>query len=234
MSQYPPPPPPYGVDPTATPPPTNEDPRAQRGTNGLAVAALVLGIIAPCGAGLLSLVFGIIALIQIRESGQKGRGLAIGGLVLTGVWILALAVFIAIAVITAATSTERDASGQLTGENPISVESLRPGDCIRSVPDEGAVLTVPGVPCSEPHDSEVFATFDLIDGDWPGDNAVVEESQSGCVDRLLDYSPSAYDDPQVEIAFLHPTPITWIRGDREVICFTLYLDGPRTGSLQGS
>src|SRR5690606_21199568 len=59
-------------------------------THPLAVASLVLGILTPLGfiPGLLALIFGIIALVQIQERGQKGRGLAIGGIAATGGWVV--------------------------------------------------------------------------------------------------------------------------------------------------
>lgn len=69
-------------------------PRVPR-TNGLAVAALVLGL---CGFGVLPVIFGHVALAQIRRTGDGGSGLAIAGLVLgylaliTGVVVLVLVV----------------------------------------------------------------------------------------------------------------------------------------------
>lgn len=56
------------------------------GTNGFAVASFVLGLL---GLNLLGLVFGLVALRQIRRSpGETGRGLAIAGIVLSIVWVL--------------------------------------------------------------------------------------------------------------------------------------------------
>ena len=55
------------------------------GTNGLAVASLILGILWICWLGsILAVIFGHVALAQIKKSGnlQQGRGLAIAGLVL--------------------------------------------------------------------------------------------------------------------------------------------------------
>jgi Domain of unknown function (DUF4190) len=63
------------------------------GTNGFAVASLLFGIV---GGVLLSAIFGFTALSQIRRRGQKGRGLAIAGLVLSGVW---MCVFIAMTIV---------------------------------------------------------------------------------------------------------------------------------------
>ena len=60
------------------------------GTNGLAIAALVLGILWLCAIGsVLAIVFGFVALSQIKRSGQAGRGLAIAGIVLGIIGILA-------------------------------------------------------------------------------------------------------------------------------------------------
>src|SRR5947209_14799553 len=62
-------------------------PRA--GVNGLAVAALVCGIL--WGFGLLSvvaLILGIVALGQTKSRAQSGRGMAIAGVVLGGVGIV--------------------------------------------------------------------------------------------------------------------------------------------------
>lgn len=75
---------------------------AQRSTNGLSVAALVLGIVWLGGIGsVLALIFGLVARRQIRGSGgrQSGSGMATAGIVLgiVGIvgailWIVAVAV----------------------------------------------------------------------------------------------------------------------------------------------
>jgi Domain of unknown function (DUF4190) len=87
VSTLPPPPAPaaYGVVPY----------RAQR-TNGLAVASLVLGIVSFFCVGflfpvpLLAIIFGHVSLDRIGRSGgaEKGRGLAIAGLVLGWIFIV--------------------------------------------------------------------------------------------------------------------------------------------------
>lgn len=52
---------------------------AARPTNGLAIAALVLGL---CGFALIPVILGHVALGQIRRTGAGGSALAIVGLVL--------------------------------------------------------------------------------------------------------------------------------------------------------
>ncbi|MDR0594461.1 MAG: DUF4190 domain-containing protein [Bifidobacteriaceae bacterium] len=68
--------------------------QARAGTNGLAVAALVLGVI---GGSVLAIVFGHIARSQIRRTGQDGAGMALAGLILGYIWLgltLALGIFL--------------------------------------------------------------------------------------------------------------------------------------------
>jgi Domain of unknown function (DUF4190) len=54
-------------------------------TNGLAIAALVCGIVQFCGlfpAGIAAIVLGHLARGKIRQAGERGRGLATAGLIL--------------------------------------------------------------------------------------------------------------------------------------------------------
>lgn len=56
-----------------------------RGTNGLAIASLVTSLagLATCGlTSIVGIILGVVALNQIRSSGQEGRGFA-----LAGIWI---------------------------------------------------------------------------------------------------------------------------------------------------
>lgn len=70
----------------------------QKGTNGFAVASLVLGIIWCYFVGsILAVIFGHIAISQIGSDGGQGKGLAIAGLVLGYIGIAIGAVVIVVA-----------------------------------------------------------------------------------------------------------------------------------------
>lgn len=86
---------PYGQ--VATPYPPYGYPSVPRPTNGMAIAALVLGILWLYWIGsVLALIFGYIALAQIKRSPadapQQGRGLAVAGVVLGWVGVAILVV----------------------------------------------------------------------------------------------------------------------------------------------
>ena len=77
---------PYGQQPYGQQPyppygqyPAHGYPQPTAGTNGLAIASLVLAFF----CSLAGLICGIIALNQIRERQQEGRGLAIAGIVIS-------------------------------------------------------------------------------------------------------------------------------------------------------
>ena len=84
--QTPGPPPQPQQPPPPQPQPGYGAPQQQGGgTNGLAIASLILGILWICYVGsVLAVIFGHVALSQIKKSGdtQQGKGLAIAGLVL--------------------------------------------------------------------------------------------------------------------------------------------------------
>jgi len=68
-------------------------------TNGMAIAAMVLGILWVYWIGsILALVFGYIARNQIRERGEGGAGMAVAGIVLgwVGIGILVIVLIVAL------------------------------------------------------------------------------------------------------------------------------------------
>ncbi|OBH00731.1 hypothetical protein A5696_15325 [Mycobacterium sp. E2699] len=85
---YPPPPPAggYGYPPPGYPPPP------MVGTNGFAVASLVcslFGWVCMFIGAFLGIIFGFVALSQIKRTGQKGRGMAIAGIVIGAIALVA-------------------------------------------------------------------------------------------------------------------------------------------------
>jgi hypothetical protein len=95
--QYPPPaygqqPPPYPYGYPYPYPPA-------RTTNGMAIAAMVLGIVWVYWIGsILALIFGYVALNEIRRTKQSGEGMAIAGIVLGWIGVGVLIIILLVAV----------------------------------------------------------------------------------------------------------------------------------------
>ncbi|MEU4873760.1 DUF4190 domain-containing protein [Streptomyces sp. NPDC021608] len=197
--------------------------------NGLAVAALVLGIL--CFLPAVGLVLGAVALTQIRKRGERGKGMAVAGAILSSVglalWVLALA-----------TGGASDFwQGFKDGASARSGFSLAKGDCFDMPGDtfDEEVYDVDEVPCSGEHDAEVFATVPLSGSGFPGDDRVAREADDTCF-RLQDayaMDPWALTD-DVDVYYLTPTPQSWRAGDREITCVFGPVDdkGALTGSLR--
>jgi Septum formation len=165
---------------------------------------------------LLSITFAIIALVQIKDRGQRGKGLAIVALVISAVWVVVITAVVALAVFT---SAERDDEGEITSEGSVSAFEVRAGDCFNNPPIDAQATSIEAVPCSQPHDAEAFATFDIRSEQYPGDNQVVRQAEAGCVVRFEDFIGLPYANSVYELVYLHPTRSSWRLGDdRTVLC----------------
>jgi hypothetical protein len=91
------------------------------GANGFAIVSLVLGLLGlVCAFAVLSLIFGCIALSQISKSGQKGRGMAICGIVASGVWLVGLTTMAVTGTVLSADQDSRSAYTQDGASTPAS------------------------------------------------------------------------------------------------------------------
>ncbi len=130
-------------------------------------------------------------------------------------------------------TSRRDDLGRVVGEGQVGVSVLRRGDCVVDADDLiGELSSVGVVPCSEPHEAQVFAIFEVSgpDGDsWPGQELLDETAQQGCTDRLDAVDPDALSE-DLGLVFLAPSQISWSNDDREVICF---ISAEEDGDLGG-
>jgi hypothetical protein len=150
-----------------------------------------------------------------------------------GLWMAALFITAALVIIGGAIGTV----GALTHgfRKPVTIKyresavfKLRMGDCVDT--PNGQLVSV--LPCSAPHEAEVFATFALLDSAWPGTAAVRAEASSGCASRL-----TGYLNPQLATSlsqsYVFPDSVAWRAGTRTVVCEVRATSGQLTGSVRG-
>ena len=154
----------------SVPPP---DPKRLSGTNGWAIAAFVLGIL---GGTILSVIFAIVALVQMRGRHQRGRGLAIAALVISVVWIAVIASVIAYGVSTQGKS--------------VRASDLNTGDCVKDAYDHELPTWVKRVRCDRPHYGEVFAVLSRPNA-----------SAADCGAQFFDYAPNSPEGPVFRVAW---------------------------------
>ncbi|MEW2611519.1 DUF4190 domain-containing protein [Streptomyces sp. NPDC047880] len=197
--------------------------------NALAVAALVLGVF--CFLPAAGLVPGLIALRQIRRSGQSGRGMAIAGSVLSAAGIALWAVVLS----TGAASTAWE--GLKDGARGNESLSLDKGDCFDAPGGlEGDTYDVDRVPCGGRHDGEVFAVVTLPGGAFPGDARITGVADEKCYALQDQYAMDTWAMPaDVDVYYLMPSRDSWRHGDRAITCLFGNTEEAAglTGSLRG-
>jgi hypothetical protein len=131
--------------------------------------------------------------------------------------------------------------GTVEGEgDQTDIFSIEVGDCLNdAAADSDAVNSVPTVDCAEPHDSEVYDSVQLPDGDFPGDQAVTDQGFDACEAPFGTFVGVAYADSTLDYSIYSPTEDGWANGDREVLCIVFDIDADgnpiqSTGSLAGA
>ncbi|WND35351.1 DUF4190 domain-containing protein [Streptomyces sp. BB1-1-1] len=196
--------------------------------NGVAIAAFVLGVL--CFVPAVGLVLGLIALAQIRRRGERGKGFAVAGSVLSSVGLALWVVSLSTGAAGEFWEGFRDAA---RGEG--TAYSLEKGQCFTTPSGslQGVTYDVDEVPCEEEHDGEVFAAFELPGGTFPGDGEITRAADERCYALQDTYAMDRWALPaDVDVYYLTPTSQSWRTGDREITC--LFGNTDERGTLTGS
>ena len=129
----------------------------------------------------------------------------------------------------------RDESGEITESSEADVFSLQVGDCLNETTTEetAEVTSVPTVPCGDPHDSEAYAATDMPDGDYPGDQAVIDASDAFCYEQFATFVGLSYDESVYGYTGFFPTKDTWEQLDDRTLQCIVSSEEPVTDSLKG-
>jgi len=133
----------------------------------------------------------------------------------------------------------RDAGGEIVGAGDLDVLTMEVGDCFDD-PDEfeDVVYDVAAVPCSEPHDNEVFAVKSVgtvFGEDFPGRSAIEQYSHDNCVASFPEYVGVEYAASSLGVFSFTPTEESWDEGDRGFVCALYSIDFAKlTGTARDS
>ena len=199
------------------------------GTNGFAIASFVLGLLSVV---LLSVIFGIIALNKLHHRPQRGKGLAIAGLCLSGLWLAGIA---AVLVVSSVTAAQRwGTTGQITKNGHLSVFSLRAGDCFQnptgSQADTG-MTQVTAVPCASSHDAQVIAQLPVPGSAYPGHAALHAQALPGCRASIAAVVDRSKLTSTMKLLWIYPLPQAWTNGLRTISCLIVDSSQDLTSSL---
>lgn len=192
-------------------------------TDGVAVAALVTGLL---GLGPVALGLGLAGMRRTRAGApvpRSGRGLALAGVVLGALGTLAWAALVAVVV--GAVLAGRPLPADVAAPVDARAVQLVVGSCVGEVPPDGPVDRVRVVPCADPHEAQVVSSYAFpADDPWPGSEQASARVQASCV---------LTDDEQAQglrMLAWAPSAASWARGDRTGLCLAVPPE-PVTGSL---
>ncbi|MER7173968.1 DUF4190 domain-containing protein [Streptomyces mesophilus] len=199
--------------------------------DGLAVASLVcsLLLLAPVGLPL-----GIIALVRTARTGNRGRGLAIAAISVSGVTLAVAAAFLGGALhfrvwayggsgvpIGTSSAPTQSANGER-----VHINDLHERDCFTPgelpVQDGGGLddFSAVRLPCTEAHRGELYALVQLPHrATYPGTEWIKTAATEACTDRLFDYTPDPAVYGGLRTYFYFPERDRWQQGDRTVRCW---------------
>jgi hypothetical protein len=153
------------------------------------------------------------------------------------VWGMIVVIGLGWGFFTSLDDADRDGSGEIVAGGDLDVMTIQVGDCFDDPDETGVVYSLDAIPCSQPHDNEVFATASVtgVWSDYPGQSVVDSYAYDRCRGSLFDdFVGKPYLDSALDVFTLTPTPESWDQGDREIVCALYRVDVAKlTGTARG-
>lgn len=155
---------------------------------------------------------------------QRGRGaagfLAVLFGTIVGRVVIGLVVVGAIAAYHFATANpaQRNSNGQITQSGSLDATSLKVADCFDAPTGNSDITSIKAVPCTQPHDSQVFAEPAISESSYPGDSTLQTEAKNDCGSNSTQASISQSAPQSAQIADYYPQDATTFGTQRYVIC----------------
>ena len=128
----------------------------------------------------------------------------------------------------------RDESGQVQKEANVGVTTVRTGDCIEKLEEAEVVSNMRVVPCTTPHEGEVFHSFELPAGDYPGEEELRVAAEKQCDPAFGTFVGKPVDESKLTYYSYTPDKATWDSGDRRARCVITDPAGMESKSLRNA
>jgi hypothetical protein len=137
-----------------------------------------------------------------------------------------------------------EAYGPKPSATPVATPSFAPtgllvldtGDCLdRAALEDDDRDTDPFVDCAEPHDLEVYVSYDLEGtGEYPSVETIVADATAQCASYFTPFVGLDFGISILDFVYYYPTETSWAAGDRGVNCAVLDPYGAVEGTLKGA
>lgn len=161
-----------------------------------------------------------------RGGTARGRGLAVAGLALGGVLL------VVIGLVAYETHHAQPSSATVLGARQENASLLRVGQCV-AVPASYTGVhgsTVMVVPCSQPHNGQVFAAARSSDTSFPGSAALTDQALDDCSVRVSAFLGT--ERTLLQLMAFTPQIEGWAAGDRTEHCVLVDRAQSVTGDIR--
>lgn len=133
---------------------------------------------------------------------------------------------------------DRGADGSIVSEGRIDAFQLRVGDCFNDsdaiLEESQDIIDLPAVPCSDPHDNEVYAVANTSLVSYPGEELMWDHAFEVCIDLFPAFVGRDYETSSLDVLTMYPSPESWNQDDREIVCAAYDLElNKLTGTVKG-
>jgi hypothetical protein len=190
----------------------------------------IVGIPVGVPLGPLGVVLGIISYLQARR-GNGPTGYGIAAMIVGALSTMVLTLFILAATAAALSTVSPDQRPEGAGSgSQVPVGSLAVGECALDVTGGEPVVTL--IDCAEWHQAEVYGQVDLGDGPYPGEDGVLQASETACVDAANELVPPGVDVSDLAVSVVVPDAAAWDDGATFARCVAVDVSGRNmAGSL---
>jgi hypothetical protein len=133
--------------------------------------------------------------------------------------------------------TTRNDQNEIIEAGGLGAFAIEVGDCLNLPSEANRVQSVEGVPCTQAHNAQAYALFDLtgFSDAFPGSAGFEEQAAEGCYERFRSFVGISYEQSALYFTFLEPTEDSWVKGgDREIACLLVPESGTFTYDAQNS
>jgi len=149
-------------------------------------------------------------------------------------WAIYILAALGIVGYNAMTQADRDSTGAIIDGGSVDAFDVKVGDCFDDSNSLEEITSLPGVPCSEPHDNEAYAVIDLTIDSYPAGDGMGDLATDLCLEQFESFVGREYETSELDIFTMYPTSESWKQSDREVVCAVYSMDASKlTGSVKG-
>lgn len=114
--------------------------------------------------------------------------------------------------------TTRNDQGAIVESGELGVFSFVVGDCITGLDAAGEIESATGVPCTDPHEYEVYSETFLTDSSETVPADIETQADEYCYSQFSSFVGLDYESSKLDFTYIYPTEESWAGGDKEITC----------------